>query len=209
MRLLLVLLAILSLPATAAPVRVCVVGDSISAGFTPSTWGWNVPLASLNAGADWGAKNIAHSGDTAAQALALYGSDAKWRGCTHVAILIGTNNLASGDSAESIYATIDAIADAAEADGSQVILLAILPRGTGASWSAGLGTRLLALNALMAARPLSIYVDTYTALLEPASSPPALATAAGGATDGLHPNNVGQAMIATAVQAAVVAAGGW
>lgn len=192
-----------------APIRLAIVGDSISAGFSPSTRGWPSFLAQLRPGEPFGVKNVSYSGDKVAQAAVRYGSDVRGRGCTHVAIMIGTNDLPDGTSAAAIYAGWNAIATAAEADGCKVIGLAILPRGTGASWSTDLGTRLLALNALLAARTSTVaalpytYVDTYTALLEPASSPPALATASGGTTDGLHPNNAGQALIATTVNAAV------
>lgn len=218
MRHVLPILLLLSVPSIAAPARVCVVGDSITAGFSPSTAGWTDPLAALNAGTNFGAKNVAHSGDQIASAQALYASECQGRGYTWVAFLIGTNNLPGGDSAASMWAGTRLMVDAARADtsgrdgGARVLLLGLLPRGTGASWSSGLGTRLLAYNALMedyADGENIIYVDTYNALLEPASSPPTLAAAAGGATDGLHPNNAGQGMIAAAVQAAVVAKGGW
>jgi lysophospholipase L1-like esterase len=213
MRTLLVVLALaLAAPAGARPVRVCVIGDSISEGFSPATRGWSSYLVQSHSGEDFSAKNVSQSGDKVAAGRLVFDREAagvRFRGCTHVAILLGTNDLPDGTSAATIYATINGMCTQAEQAGARCVLLALLPRGTGASWSTDLGTRLLALNALMAARSGSIYVDTYNALLEPASSPPALAAAAGGATDGLHPNNTGEALIASTVNAAVVSAGGW
>lgn len=210
MRTLLLLLSLtLAAPAIASPVRVCVIGDSITEGFSPATRGWSSYLVQLHAGEDFAAKNVSQSGDkVAAGRLTFDGEVAgrKLRGCTHVAILLGTNDLPDGTSAATIYATINGMCTQAEQAGSRCILLALLPRGTGASWSTGLGTRLLEVNALQAARSGSVYVDTYNALLQPSSSPPALATAAGGGTDGLHPNNAGQLLIAQTVDAAV---GSW
>jgi lysophospholipase L1-like esterase len=197
------------MPAAARPVRLCVVGDSISEGFSPATHGWSTELGRLHADEDFGVKNTAHSGDKVAAARILFDRNVVGRGCTHVAILIGTNDLPDGTSADAIFTAIDSMASAAEEDGAKVLLLGVLPRGTGAAWSSDLQARLVALNGKLEARSGSLYVDTYTALLEPASSPPALASAAGGAADGLHPNNAGQAMIAQAVEAAVLAAGGW
>lgn len=222
----LLLLALVPFMAVAEPARVCIVGDSISAGFSPSTHGWGTPLKTIIAQnpaqpQDFGVLSIAHSGDKIADAQALYALElagrirpvaAQYDGCTWVAFLIGTNNLPDGTSAATMWAGTKAMVDAARAGGAKVLLLALLPRGTGASWSTDLGTRLLAYNALQSAYANAstiVYVDTYTALTEPASSPPALATAAGGATDGLHPNNAGQLLIAQTVQAAVVAADGW
>lgn len=202
----------------AAPVRVCLVGDSITAGFSPATRGWSVDLARLNAGRDFGVKNVAFAGDKVVSAQGRYDADVRGRGCTWVAFLIGTNDLPDGTSASVIWqgasgtGGIKAMVDAARSEGARVVLGGILPRGTGAAWTADLGTRLLALNSLMQAYANGstiLYADTYTALIEPASNPPRLAVAAGGNTDGLHPNNAGELMIAQAVQAAVLAAGGW
>lgn len=196
----------------------CVVGDSISEGFSPATRGWSVDLLRLNAGRDWGVKNVAQSGDKIAAARLVFDRDVLGHGCTHVAFLIGTNDLPDGTAASTMWAGTKAMVDLARADtsgragGAKVLLLALLPRGTGASWSSGLQTTLEAYNTLQSAYgngSTIVYVDTYTALLEPSSNPPALAAAAGGATDGLHPNNAGEGLIASTVNAAVLAAGGW
>ncbi len=215
---------LLAAQAFAAPVRLCIVGDSISAGYSPSTYGWAVPIARLNAGTDFGVKNVSVSGDkvynasTRADAHARFDAGVRGRGCTWVAFLVGTNDLPDGTAASVIWlgsggvGGLRPLVDVARAEGARVLLLALLPRGTGASWSTDLGTRLLAFNALMQAYANGstiVYADTYTAMLEPASSPPRLLLAGGGGTDGLHPNNAGQHSIAQTVQAAVLAAGGW
>lgn len=209
------LLLLLPALALAQPVSVCIIGDSIPAGFYPATYGLGKPLAALHAGTDFAVKSIAHPSDKVADFQALYRSDCKGRGYTDLVIGGPTNNLPDGTAAADIYAVTDAIATEAEADtsgrpgGMHVFLLAIKPRGTGASWTSDLGARLLAYNTLVAARSGSVYVDSYTPMVEPASSPPALATAYGGATDGLHLNNAGEAEEAALINAAVIAAGGW
>lgn len=155
----------LAVPAEGRPVRVCIVGDSITAGFSPATRGWGVPLQALNAGgADWGVKNIAYSGDKVAQARIRFDSDIPGRVCTWVLFLIGTNDLPDGTAAATIYTGIAAMAVAAETGGSRVMLLSVLPRATGASFTAALETRRVALNVLLAARAGSTYADTSTAL---------------------------------------------
>lgn len=256
--------------ASATPVRVCVIGNSISEGFSPATRGWSSYLvaAHVKAGEDFSAKNVAESGDKVANAQTVFDRElagSRLRGCTHVAFLIGTNDLPDGTAAATIYATINTMASSVETQGRTALLLKILPRGTGASWSTGLQTRLEALNALLAARAGSTVVDTYTALQgtcaaspsAPAwagntayvlndvrvnggiaygvttagtsaasggptgtgtgitdgtvvwSSVPCIASSAGGATDGLHLNNTGEALIATTVDCAADAAGLW
>src|SRR5512143_1964712 len=96
--------------ALAAPVRVCVIGDSISAGFAPSTHGWATELKIYIAQHpelphDFGVLNLSHSGDKIANAQAIYDAGvvgrirrpgAKYDGCTWVAFLIGTNDLPDG-----------------------------------------------------------------------------------------------------------------
>lgn len=247
------------------PIRLVAVGDSITAGFAPATYGWTVPLASLNGSADFGVKNVAVPGHKVADAATVFGKEVRGRGATHVAFLIGTNDLPDGTSAATIYAAINGMATVAEAEGAHVLLLGLLPRGTGASFTAARERTRLDLNALLAARAGSTYVDTDRALREPpdgdtgtawapstaynvndtrvnggnayicltagtsaGSGGPSgtdtativdggaewvyvarLATAAGGATDGLHPSNAGQALIATEVNDTAQVAGLW
>lgn len=212
----LILVLLLSLPAVASPVRVCIVGDSISEGFYPATRGWHVDLKALNTG-DFGTKNTAESGHTITQARAVFDADVLGGGCTHVLFLIGTNSLAAGDSAATMWANLKQMVDLSRADtsgrpgGAVVGLLALLPRGAGAAFTTDLQARLVAFNSLMAAYANGttiLFVDTYTAHLEPASSPPAMKTVCGPG-DGLHPDNECQATIAAEVQSAVMASGGW
>lgn len=173
-RLLLLVALLLGVAAEARPVRVCLVGDSITAGFAPATRGWGVPLKALNAGQDFGTKNVANSGDTVALAVAILAKDVLGHGCTHVVFLIGTNDLAAGTSAVTIYSGIDAMADLVEADLSngsppRVIIGGILPRATGAAFTASLENRRIELNGLLEARAGSTYVDTDTPLRGTAS----------------------------------------
>jgi len=159
------LVALWAAPSAAAPVRLCIVGDSISAGFSPATHGWGTELRTLIAQTpgqpqDFGVLNVAHSGDKIANAQTLYDLalagrlrpvGAQYDGCTWVAFLIGTNDLVDGTSAATMWVGTKAMVDAARAGGTKVLLLGLLPRGTGASWSTDLGTRLLAYNALQSA----------------------------------------------------------
>lgn len=253
---LLLLLCLLATPALARPIKVCIVGDSIQAGFSPATHGVGTPLAALHPSEDFGVKNVAHSGDKVADFQTLWRRECEGRGYTDTIIGGPTNSLVDGDAAADIYAVTNAIATAAEAAGQEVIFFGILPRGTGAAYSTGLETRRLAYNALAAARAGSTYVDTDTGLRGTASGTawvlstaytagvvrvnggkayvcttsgtsassggptgtgtgitdgtavwsfaPALGTEYGGSTDGLHPDNTGQARVAALVDAAVV-----
>lgn len=245
----------------ARPIRVCIIGDSISEGFAPATRGWGAELARLHVGEDFGVKNVANAGDKVAGAAVFFGSEVQGRNCTHVVFLIGTNDLPDGTSAATIYATINAMCSAAEAGGAVCILAAILPRATGPSFTRARETVRTMLNGLLAARSGSIYVDISTALTGTASGTawasstaysldavrvnggkayvvttagtsaesggptgtgssitdgsvvwdyvPALGTEYGGASDGLHPDNIGERTLGEVVNAAVVAAGGW
>lgn len=265
MRTMLLLSLLLAVSAEARPIRVCIIGDSISEGASPSTVPWSVYLKRMHGGEDFGVKNVADAGDGTADAALVQDTEVVGRGCTHVVIAIGTNNVAT-DSAATMYAAVDAMADEAEAETTngrpvQVILAAMLPRVTFAISSATIEGRRTAYNTLLEARSGSIFADTSAALTGTASGTawvaltayslndvrvnggkayicttagtsagsggptgtgtgitdgsavwayaPALGTEYGGATDGLHPNNAGQAAFAVEIEAAVVAAGGW
>jgi lysophospholipase L1-like esterase len=199
----LLLLSLLSASvADARPIRVCLVGDSITAGFAPATRGWNVDLKTRHTGQDFGVKNTAHSGDTVALAADVLAKDVLGHGCTHVVFLIGTNDLAAGTSAATIYAGIDAMADLVEADTAplgvapRVVLAAILPRATGASFTANLETRRVSLNALLQARTGSTFVDTDTALRGTASGT-AWASSTAYSLNAVRINDSGKAYVCT------------
>jgi lysophospholipase L1-like esterase len=264
------LLLLATLQAQASPIVLCAVGDSITEAFSPATWGWSAHLVQLHAGENFSAKNAAQSGDKVAAGALVFDREIAGldlRGCTAVALLIGTNNLPDGTSAATIYSTLNSVCNAVEAAGKPCLLMGLLPRGTGASITANLEQRRIALNALMAARSGSTYVDSDTPLREAqgaftGATPtawvsttayvvgntvsnngyrymcltsgtsagsggptttgtditdgtahwtyiPAISTAAGGATDGLHPNNTGQLIIAKKVDCVAAAAGLW
>lgn len=266
-RFVLLLLLLCTGLAEARPVVLCVIGDSISEGFSPATRGWSSYLKGLHAAEDFGVRNVSESGIKVAGGQAIFDLELAGRDCTHVAFAIGTNDLPDGTSAATIYGGINTMCEAVEAlvvNGrpAKCILVAIPPRATGASFSRARETVRTTLNGMLAARSGSIYVDASTALTGTASGTawasstaysldavrvnggkayvvttagtsaesggptgtgssitdgtvvwdyvPALGTEYGGGTDGLHPNNTGEAQLATTVEAAVVASpGGW
>jgi hypothetical protein len=160
--------------AEASPTRLCVVGDSISARFFvlySDLKPWSSILAISRAGTDFGIKNIAKSGDNTVLQRTTFDNELSGSGCSHVAFLIGTNDLTNftSDSAATIYARIAAMATIVEAQGGRALLLTILPRGADSTWTGAMEQRRVALNALLMVRTPSLAVDTSTALADPAA----------------------------------------
>lgn len=158
--------------ASTRPVRLCVVGDSISARqHTLYTAPWPDRLAALHAGQPFGFKDVALSGNTTTLQRVVFDSDVAGHGCTHVAIMLGTNDVANtSDAAATIFGRIDAMATIAESQGAKVLLLAVTPRGDDTGWTAEQEQRRVALNDLLAARSRSLYIDTDTAMREPGAA---------------------------------------
>jgi hypothetical protein len=226
-RLLLLVLLLPSLAGAARPIRLCTVGDSLTEAFFSSATTAKLPwparlvsrqLFSLNLGV----KNVADSGDTVADARVVFDAEVRGRGCTHVAFLIGTNDLAVGTAAATIYASTMTMATVAQAEGARVLLLLIVPRGNGAGYSADLETRRGALNELFRdagstdltpgpGEHAPVVVDTDAGLAD-GVNPEDLAAAYDDG-DGLHLSGTiltgGHERVAFLVQEAVVAAGGW
>lgn len=137
------------------------IGDSLVAGgpILSGNPGWPSLLASRRAGTtnSIGVINAGMGGSTVAQAKALYESDFQGKGCTHAAILVCTNDLASSTSAASCFATLEALAAEMRADtsgissGINVTVLTPPPRGGSASWDSTKETQRLALRTLILA----------------------------------------------------------
>jgi hypothetical protein len=180
LRSLLLVVALLALPAAARPVRVCLIGDSITDGFAPATTSWGKYLLNLNSG-DFGVNNLAESGIKIEVAVSNTSATDRFnrgvaRGnCTHVVFLIGTNDLPPGTTDAVMWlgsggsTGLKVLCDRTVAMGAKCILCALLPRGSGASISAALEITRRAFNARLAAYANGstiIYVDTDTPLRE-------------------------------------------
>lgn len=130
------------------------IGDSLVQGgpILNGNPGWPSLLASRRSGRGFAIINAGVGGYTVAQAKALYESDYQGKGCTHAAILVCTNNLASGDSAASCFSTLSALVTEMRADtsgspnGIDVAVCTIPPRGGSASWDGTKETQRLALR---------------------------------------------------------------
>jgi lysophospholipase L1-like esterase len=213
------LLGALSPPAEAATYReLRCLGDSITEGIAGQSGPWCPLLAERRSGTNFAALNEGLGGDTSTGLLVRWAADIRpYVGSplrTKVLILIGTNDLASGVAAATIYANIRTLALQAQEDGMEVVLLTVLPRSLAASYSGDLQARLDALNALILAAPTNpdlalripgaLVVDTYTAMGEPGTPVQLRTTYTSG--DGLHLNSVGNAALANAVDDALVLA---
>lgn len=167
MRRFLVVLLLVACPAFAGPKMLCTVGDSLVAGgpILSGNPSWTALLQTERSTGMFGTVNIGVGGYTAAQALSLFNTQLKGHGCTHVAVLVGTNDLAASTSAATVFATIQSIASSAREDtsGSQnginVTVLTVPPRGGSASWDATKETQRLALRTLILAMSADAVVD--------------------------------------------------
>lgn len=176
-------------------------GDSIMAGGPILNGAPNVIelLQTRRRGERFSAHNAGIGGYTSANLKTLWETSYRGGSYTHLLILIGTNDLASGVASATIIANIDSIVTQALEDGLDVTLCTILPRKNGASYSAGLQTRLEEVNAWILAREDVTAVDTYVAMGD--TDPMALKASYD--TDGLHPNATGHVHWADTVDATV------
>lgn len=187
-------------------------GDSLVAGgpILAGNPSWTQILQTDRIGQAFGVINAGVGGATAAQALALFEAEYKGHGVTHLALLVGTNDLASSTSAASVFATIQAIVASAREDtsgapgGVNVTVLTPPPRGGSSPWDATKETERLGLRALILAMDADAVVDLES--MAGAGSPVEMA-AAYRASDMLHfngtPSTGGTAKVADLVDAAV------
>lgn len=167
LRIVLVLLLSLSFPAHARVKLLCAIGDSLVAGgpILSGNPSWLQLLHTERDGMLFAVINGGVGGTTPAQALALFESDYKGHGCTHLAVLAGTNALASGDSAASIFATLQSIVASARADtscspsGINVTVLTVPPRGGSTPWDGTKEAQRLALRTLILAMDADAVID--------------------------------------------------
>lgn len=137
---------------------------------------------------------------TSAAHLATWTNNVRNRGFTVLMLESGINDLIIGSAAAAIWATIDTIITQALSDGLVVVLLGILPWGGYSSWNAARQTQTDALLALMVARGGVTYVNPYPTWL---AGGVGVTMRADWTTDGLHPNNTGNAVLGVDGTAAI------
>lgn len=146
---------------------VCDIGDSLVSGgpILAGNPGWPDITQTRRIGEMVATINGGVGGYTAAQALALFESDYKGHGCTHLTVLVGTNDLASSTSAAAVQTTLDAIVTSAREDtsgspdGINVTMLTPPPRGGSASWDGTKEAQRLLLRTSILAMDVDAAVD--------------------------------------------------
>jgi lysophospholipase L1-like esterase len=211
-RSLLLAMLFLASPAWARVKVLCTIGDSLTQGgpILNGNPGWPSILASGRTGQKFGVLNGGVGGYTAAQAKALFESDFKGHGCTHLTILACTNDLASGTSAATCQSTLEALAASAREDtsgdpnGINVTVLTVPPRGGSASWDGTKETQRLALRTSILAMAADAIVDLEAMA---GTGDPVEMAAAYRAADMLHfngtPTTGGTPKVAALINAAV------
>jgi lysophospholipase L1-like esterase len=185
---------------------VAFLGDSITEGFGMNTKPWPQIIHERRDGTGFAIANHANSGEKASAMATRYDNQVAGRGYTAVVFGPMTNDLPDGTTGAAIYATILAKAQAAQAEGMEVVLCTTLPRKNGAAYSGPLQTELDALNALLLAAPSedlpgAYVVDFYTAMGDAGDADALKLT---WTSDGLHPlGGDAQEAMADAFDAAV------
>ena len=185
------LLACLATPMAYAqtPVRVVMLGDSLTAGFGLA------PDAALPAqlearltqqGYAIDIINAGVSGDTTANGLARYDWSVSGNDPDMLIIALGANDYLSGLSAESARANLNAIIQRARAQDLPLILVGLEPR-----WNGVQSERQAAFDAIYPELAETYDLFLFPAMLEGVKDDPALLL-----PDGLHPTQEGVALIA-------------
>ena len=190
---------------TVSPNSILWLGDSITAGNVSSPtrppYSLQLELSQRVNSTSRIVMNGGFGGDNAAAMLVRWNAYFATQGYSTLIFLGGVNDLRTGTSAATIYATIIQILDAARVRGMSVVVVSVTPWGNWAEWTAGRQTETLALNALLSAWATTngqTYVDAYTALSAGGGTPEDLA-AIYDSGDGLHPNAAGTTLLATTV----------
>jgi lysophospholipase L1-like esterase len=156
-------------------------------------------------GTSWRITNGGLHGDSTSGAKSRYDSTYRGQGFSYAVVEIGTNDLANGTSAATIWTTMSALFDEIRTDGLTLIPVTILPRNNTGGWTAGKQTELTTLNT-----DITNYCTTYSLNCVDAyaglSNTPTDATVlkpAWDSGDHLHPNQDGLDQLATLVRAAL------
>src|SRR5215831_5604654 len=179
--------------------RVVFMGNSI-------TEGWAPHFDSLFPGKPYVGRGI--GGQTTPQMLVRFRQDVIALKPKVVVILGGTNDIAGNtgpSTLEMIEDNLASMTEIAKANGIRVVLVSVLPVAD-YPWRRGLdpAPKIIALNSWMkqyAARVGEIYLDLHTQMAdEQGGMKPELAT------DGVHPNAAGYALMAPLTEQAIAAA---
>jgi lysophospholipase L1-like esterase len=162
----LLLLTLSAMPSHATPRRTWVaVGDSITNGHSFDASTYPARLETL-LGAP--VENMGIGGETAAQARTRWQNYAENYPYKGVIIEIGTNDLAASTAGATVWATVDAWIEEAQAAGQRVVLCTVFPRNGSAGWTGAMETQRQAFNtsarAKAAGDPTIILIDGDTVL---------------------------------------------
>jgi acyl-CoA thioesterase I len=179
--------------------RVVFFGDSI-------TYGWNRAGRAFFPGKPYVFRGL--KGQTTSQMLIRFRQDVVALRPAVVVILAGTNDIA-GNTGPSTLAMIEdnlmSMTDLARANGIRVVLASVLPAAD-YPWRPGLdpATKILVLNAWMREYAVShgiVYLDYHSAMSDDAGG-----LAVGLSSDGVHPNDMGYAIMAPLAEQAIAEA---
>ncbi len=157
------------------------------------------PLLATSLGSGYSVADTGVGGENTAQMLARFIPDVTSQTKdNYVIIMGGTNDIFQGVSTETIKANLQAIYNAAKAEGSIVIALTITPAG----FRGAKKTTQTEINSWIMAKPANVdfVVDTYAALDNPAN-PNNLITAY--SLDGTHYTSAGNSKVLSAIHRAV------
>jgi lysophospholipase L1-like esterase len=186
--------------ASPAEGRVVFMGDSITEGWNASNGGFFPDKPYINRGI---------SGQTTPQMLIRFRPDVVALKPKVVVILAGTNDIAGNTGPTTLEAIEDnfmSMCDIAKANGIRVVLASVTPVFD-YPWKPGLQpvSKIAALNAWLkdyAAKSSFVYLDYFSAMMDPSTQ----GMKASLASDGVHPNKAGYAIMAPLAEKAIAQA---
>lgn len=187
------------------PTTVAAVGDSITEGHFGDAARVTYPeRLGASLGSSFQVDNHGVVGDIVTGINFRYDSYVKGRGYSHVVLLAGINNIMTlSQSAATVYALWETLANEIVADGHHLITTTVLPFKTSAAHTAGKQTELDALNVLIlaycVAHPAVDCFDGYTVFEDPGAPDELLP--AYEHTDHLHLSEAGNTELAAQVNA--------
>lgn len=200
-----------TVPVRSNVMRVAIIGDSLAVGAPYAPMPFPTRLLQYLGTSTWTVTNYAVGGTRADTIAASYAASVQGKGFQWVVVEGGTNTVVDGteDIGATAWGQMKPALDAALADGSNVVLVNIPPRGNGHAYSTGVQAGVDDYNALAAlyaaAQPSRVkLVDLYAVMGEP-GQPTELRTSAPSydAGDGLHMTQAGQDVFACEVAKAI------